>query len=77
MSDSNASSLHQNWSKALKITEAAMPMHERAYPPYHPLLGLQWFLLARLQWLLRKTSDACSSFSKAAAVYVCLCGLRL
>lgn len=58
----------EDWTAALKCCQSTIPAYEQAYPPFSPLLGLQYFTLGKLQWLLRYSAEAIYSLKKAHTV---------
>ncbi|EEE59772.1 hypothetical protein OsJ_12271 [Oryza sativa Japonica Group] len=44
------------------------PVYERIYPPFHPMIGLQFYTCGKLEWLLEYTEDALMSLTRAADI---------
>ncbi|KAK4429692.1 Histone-lysine N-methyltransferase ASHR1 [Sesamum alatum] len=55
----------QEWKEALSYCRLTIPVYERVYPRYHPLLGLQYYMCGKLEWLLGETEAAVRSLTKA------------
>lgn len=55
----------QDWKEALVYCKLTIPVYERVYPGYHPLLGLQYYTSGKLEWLLGDTVNAIKSLTKA------------
>ncbi|XP_058190034.1 histone-lysine N-methyltransferase ASHR1 isoform X2 [Rhododendron vialii] len=55
----------QDWKEALAYCRSTIPVYQRAYPGFHPLLGLQYYTCGKLEWLLGDTDNAIKSLSKA------------
>ncbi|KAF3788479.1 Histone-lysine N-methyltransferase [Nymphaea thermarum] len=55
----------KDWEEALKYCRLTIPVYQRAYPPIHPLLGLQYYTCGKLEWFLGATLDALKSLTKA------------
>jgi len=47
-----------DWKSAVRHCKATIPLFERAYPPNWPVVGLQYFMLGKLQWHLGHTERA-------------------
>lgn len=58
----------QDWKQALAYCRLTIPIYERVYPSSHPLLGLQYYMCGKLEWLLGETEGAVSSLIKAIDV---------
>ncbi|KAL4196392.1 hypothetical protein AMTRI_Chr04g245940 [Amborella trichopoda] len=48
--------------------QLTIPVYQRAYPEFHPLLGLQYYTCGKLEWFLGKTLNAVKSLTKAADI---------
>ncbi|XP_022880187.1 histone-lysine N-methyltransferase ASHR1 isoform X2 [Olea europaea var. sylvestris] len=55
----------QDWKEALVYCRLTIPIYIRAYPPFHPLVGLQYYTCGKLEWLLGETEEAVKSLTKA------------
>nr|POE93727.1 histone-lysine n-methyltransferase ashr1 [Quercus suber] len=55
----------QNWREALAYCKLTIPVYQRVYPGFHPLLGLQYYTCGKLEWFLGDTEDAIKSVTKA------------
>ncbi|KAL2231959.1 UNVERIFIED_CONTAM: Histone-lysine N-methyltransferase ASHR1 [Sesamum indicum] len=55
----------QEWKEALLYCRLTIPVYERVYPRCHPLLGLQYYMSGKLEWLLGETEAAVRSLTKA------------
>ncbi|KAK6114862.1 hypothetical protein DH2020_007131 [Rehmannia glutinosa] len=55
----------QDWKEALSYCRLTIPIYERVYPRYHPLIGLQYYMCGKLEWLLGETEAAVKSLTKA------------
>ncbi|KAE8714349.1 Histone-lysine N-methyltransferase ASHR1 [Hibiscus syriacus] len=58
----------EEWKEALTVCKSTIPVYERVYPGYHPLLGLQYYSCGKLEWLLGETDDAIKTFTKAVDI---------
>lgn len=58
----------QDWKEALACCRLTIPVYERVYPGFHPLLGLQCYSCGKLEWLLGYTEDAIKSLAKAVDI---------
>ncbi|XP_048135570.1 histone-lysine N-methyltransferase ASHR1 isoform X3 [Rhodamnia argentea] len=58
----------QDWKEALVYCKLTIPVYERVYPGYHPLLGLQYYTSGKLEWLLGDTGNAIKSLTKAVDI---------
>lgn len=58
----------QDWRSALMYCRSTIPVYERVYPPFHPMVGLQFYTCGKLEWLLEYTEDALKSLTRAADV---------
>jgi len=47
---------------------STIPVYERVYPPFHPMIGLQFYTCGKLEWLLEYTEDALKSLTRAADI---------
>lgn len=56
------------WEEALEYSRLILPVYQRVYPRYHPLLGLQYYTSGKLEWFLVQTEEAVQSLSKAADI---------
>ncbi|ERM95321.1 hypothetical protein AMTR_s00008p00145610 [Amborella trichopoda] len=54
--------------EALRYCQLTIPVYQRAYPEFHPLLGLQYYTCGKLEWFLEKTLNAVKSLTKAADI---------
>uniref|UniRef100_A0A2C9U173 SET domain-containing protein n=1 Tax=Manihot esculenta TaxID=3983 RepID=A0A2C9U173_MANES len=57
-----------DWRAALSYCKLTIPVYQRVYQEFHPLLGLQYYTSGKLEWLLGNTEDAIKSLSKAADI---------
>ncbi|KAG8062260.1 hypothetical protein GUJ93_ZPchr0003g16474 [Zizania palustris] len=57
-----------DWQTALMYCRLTIPVYERVYPPFHPMIGLQFYTCGKLEWLLEYTEDALKSLTRAADV---------
>ncbi|KAJ7513608.1 hypothetical protein O6H91_23G006300 [Diphasiastrum complanatum] len=55
----------QDWQSALDYCRLTIPAYERIYPQFHPLLGLQFFALGKLEWYLGNTVEAIKALTTA------------
>ncbi|KAL8485506.1 hypothetical protein ACS0TY_027698 [Phlomoides rotata] len=55
----------QDWKEALSYCRLTIPAYERAYPTSHPLVGLQYYMCGKFEWLLGETEAAVRSLTKA------------
>ncbi|XP_031096589.1 histone-lysine N-methyltransferase ASHR1 isoform X2 [Ipomoea triloba] len=55
----------QDWKEALVYCRLTIPVYERVYQGFHPLLGLQYYTCGKLEWLLGESEEAFKSLSKA------------
>nr|GLL44340.1 histone-lysine N-methyltransferase ASHR1 [Ipomoea trifida] len=55
----------QDWKEALVYCRLTIPVYERVYQGFHPLLGLQYYTCGKLEWLLGDSEEAFKSLSKA------------
>ncbi|KAK7817860.1 histone-lysine n-methyltransferase ashr1 [Quercus suber] len=55
----------QNWREALAYCKLTIPVYQRVYPGFHPLLGLQYYTYGKLERFLGDTEDAIKSVTKA------------
>ncbi|VAH95253.1 unnamed protein product [Triticum turgidum subsp. durum] len=46
----------------------AVALSSGVYPPFHPMVGLQFYTCGKLEWLLEYTEDALKSLTRAADV---------
>ncbi|XP_048226875.1 histone-lysine N-methyltransferase ASHR1 isoform X2 [Ricinus communis] len=58
----------EDWGEALSYCKLTIPVYQRVYPEFHPLLGLQYFSCGKLEWLLGDTEAAIKSLTKALDV---------
>nr|CAB3493544.1 unnamed protein product [Digitaria exilis] len=58
----------QDWQTALTYCRSTIPVYERVYPPFHPMIGLQFYTCGKLEWLLECTEDALKSLTRAADI---------
>ncbi|KAE8077407.1 hypothetical protein FH972_015974 [Carpinus fangiana] len=58
----------QDWREALAYCRLTIPVYQRLYPGFHPLLGLQYCTCGKLEWLLGDTESAIKSLSKAVDI---------
>ncbi|XVE95421.1 hypothetical protein REPUB_Repub02eG0095500 [Reevesia pubescens] len=58
----------EEWKEALAVCRLTIPVYERVYPGFHPLLGLQYYSCGKLEWLLVETDEALKSFTKAVDI---------
>ncbi|RLN17749.1 histone-lysine N-methyltransferase ASHR1 [Panicum miliaceum] len=58
----------QDWQTALRYCRSTIPVYERVYPPFHPMIGLQFYTCGKLEWLLECTEDALKSLTRAADI---------
>lgn len=58
----------KDWRAALTYCKLTIPVYQRVYPGFHPLLGLQYYMCGKLEWLLGETEDAVKSLTKAADI---------
>ncbi|GFQ02434.1 histone-lysine n-methyltransferase ashr1 [Phtheirospermum japonicum] len=58
----------QEWKEALSYCRLTIPIYERVYPSCHPLIGLQYYMSGKLEWLLGETEAAVRSLTKALDV---------
>lgn len=58
----------QDWSEALAYCRLTIPVYERVYPGFHPLLGLQYYTCGKLEWLLGDTENAVESLTNAVDI---------
>ncbi|XP_019182367.1 PREDICTED: histone-lysine N-methyltransferase ASHR1 [Ipomoea nil] len=55
----------QDWKEALEYCRLTIPVYQRVYQGFHPLLGLQYYTCGKLEWLLGESEEAFKSLSKA------------
>ncbi|KAA3447525.1 histone-lysine N-methyltransferase ASHR1 [Gossypium australe] len=60
--------LLKDWQTALMYCRLTIPVYERVYPPFHPMIGLQLYTCGKLEWLLECTEDALKSLTRAADI---------
>lgn len=60
----------EDWPSSLKFCHQAIPAYERAYHPYHPLLGLELYTCGKLEWYLGRTEDAVKTYTRALKILV-------
>ncbi|KAM7507683.1 hypothetical protein LguiA_018136 [Lonicera macranthoides] len=58
----------QNWEEALLYCRSTIPVYQRVYPGFHPLLGLQYYTCGKIEWFLGNTKEAIESLAKAADI---------
>ncbi|OEL14493.1 Histone-lysine N-methyltransferase ASHR1 [Dichanthelium oligosanthes] len=58
----------QGWQTALMYCRLTIPVYERVYPPFHPMIGLQFYTCGKLEWLLGCAEDALRSLTRAADI---------
>ncbi|KAI4367111.1 hypothetical protein MLD38_022882 [Melastoma candidum] len=58
----------EDWTEALGYCRLTISTYERAYPGFHPLLGLQYYTCGKIEWLLGESDDAIKSLSKAVDI---------
>ncbi|KAJ3672932.1 hypothetical protein LUZ60_006306 [Juncus effusus] len=55
----------KDWEAALMYCKLTIQAYERIYPPIHPMIGLQFYTCAKIEWLLEKTEEALKSYTRA------------
>lgn len=58
----------KDWQEAIVYCKLTIPVYLRVYPPFHPLLGLQYYTWGKLEWFLGNTEDAVKALTKAVDV---------
>ncbi|XP_038718398.1 histone-lysine N-methyltransferase ASHR1 isoform X3 [Tripterygium wilfordii] len=58
----------EEWGEALSYCRFTIPMYERLYTGFHPLLGLQYYTCGKLEWLHGETENAIISLTKAVDI---------
>ncbi|KAA8538546.1 hypothetical protein F0562_028154 [Nyssa sinensis] len=58
----------QDWKEVEAYCRLTIPVYQRVYPGFHPLLGLQYYTCGKLEWLLGDTGDAIKSLTKAVDI---------
>ncbi|KAJ4700614.1 histone-lysine N-methyltransferase ASHR1-like [Melia azedarach] len=58
----------EDWREALAYCRLTIPVYQRVYPQFHPLLGLQFYTCGKLEWFLGDTENAIKSLTKAADI---------
>ncbi|KAL5209790.1 hypothetical protein ABZP36_005413 [Zizania latifolia] len=58
----------QDVQTALMYCRLTIPVYERVYPPFCPLIGLQFYTCGKLEWSLEYTEDAVKSLTRAADI---------
>ncbi|KAI9200819.1 hypothetical protein LWI28_013750 [Acer negundo] len=58
----------EDWIQALACCQLTIPVYQRIYPGFHPLLGLQYYTCGKLEWLLGDTENAIRSLTKAVDI---------
>ncbi|XP_048332522.2 histone-lysine N-methyltransferase ASHR1 isoform X2 [Ziziphus jujuba] len=58
----------EDWNEALYYCRLTIPVYQRLYPGFHPLLGLQYYTCGKLEWLLGDTENAVKSLTNAVDV---------
>lgn len=56
------------WQKSLKCVKEILNIYERIYPKNWPLVGIRYYELGKLEWLLHRTQDAIESLEKARII---------
>ncbi|KAL6909510.1 hypothetical protein ACP4OV_001791 [Aristida adscensionis] len=47
----------QDWQTALMYCRLTIPVYERVYPPFHPMIGLQFYTCGKLEWCCVRLSS--------------------
>merc|ERR1719158_1274965 len=55
----------EDFARALEFCRLTIAPYEYVYPPVYPILGLQYFMLAKLEWLFENTEKGLEFFVKA------------
>ncbi|KAK0576617.1 hypothetical protein LWI29_020596 [Acer saccharum] len=58
----------EDWIQALACCRLTIPVYQRIYPGFHPLLGLQYYTCGKLEWLLGDTENTIKSLTKAVDI---------
>ncbi|XP_041015984.1 histone-lysine N-methyltransferase ASHR1 isoform X2 [Juglans microcarpa x Juglans regia] len=58
----------QDWREALAYCRLTIPVYQRVYPGFHPLLGLQYYTCGKLEWFLGNTDSAIESLTRAVDI---------
>ncbi|KAK9216119.1 hypothetical protein WN944_008126 [Citrus x changshan-huyou] len=58
----------EDWKEALAYCQLTIPVYQRVYPQFHPLLGLQYYTCGKLEWFLGDTENAIKSLTKAVEI---------
>ncbi|KAK2659624.1 hypothetical protein Ddye_006157 [Dipteronia dyeriana] len=58
----------EDWIQALACCRLTIPVYQRIYPGFHPLLGLQYYTCGKLEWLLGDTENAIKLLTKAVDI---------
>ncbi|KAL3689824.1 hypothetical protein R1sor_016133 [Riccia sorocarpa] len=57
-----------DWQSALRYCLLTLPAYERAYSVNSPLVGLQYFSLGKLHWLLGNSREAVTALTRAKGI---------
>jgi len=58
----------KKWEEAKIYGAQLIPIFEFIYPPNHPLIGLQYFLVGKIEWFLNYTFQAHGYFLQAKKI---------
>eukprot|EP00249_Psilotum_nudum_P015021 c25124_g1_i1 orf=280-1665(-) len=58
----------EDWTSALKYCRHSISIYQKAYPPCHPLLGLQFYTCGKLEWYLGNAKEAVKAMSRAMEI---------
>ncbi|GAY41727.1 hypothetical protein CUMW_061660 [Citrus unshiu] len=58
----------EDWKEALAYCRLTIPVYQRVYPQFHPLLGLQYYTCGKLEWFLGDTENAIKSLTEAVEI---------
>ncbi|KDO80753.1 hypothetical protein CISIN_1g011626mg [Citrus sinensis] len=58
----------EDWKEALAYCQLTIPVYQRVYPQFHPLLGLQYYTCGKLEWFLGDTENAIKSMTEAVEI---------
>ncbi|XP_042408549.1 histone-lysine N-methyltransferase ASHR1-like isoform X1 [Zingiber officinale] len=58
----------KDWKDALAYCCMTIPIYERIYPAIHPMIGLEFYIRGKLEWLVELTEDSIKSFIKAIEI---------
>ncbi|KAH9691018.1 Histone-lysine N-methyltransferase ASHR1 [Citrus sinensis] len=58
----------EDWKEALAYCRLTIPVYQRVYPQFHPLLGLQYYTCGKLEWFLGDTENAIKSMTEAVEI---------